>query len=131
MKIAVTSLGDSLDSQVDSRFGRCQYFIIVDTDSMEFEAIENSNQALPQGVGIQSAQLIAGKNVSALLTGSCGPKAFDVLNQTSINVITGVSGLVSQAIEDYKTGKLKLTGSPGPAGRGKGGGGGGRGRGRI
>jgi predicted Fe-Mo cluster-binding NifX family protein len=135
MKVAITSLESSLDSQIDATFGRCQYFIIVDTDSMEFEAIKNPSLSVSQGVGIQSAQLIAGKNISALITGHCGPNAFNVLNQSGIEVITGASGKVSQVIEDFKNGNLKSSESPdvgGHFGAGQGGGrGGGRGRGRM
>lgn len=132
MKIAITALESSLDSEIDARFGRCQYFIIVDTDNMEFEAIENPSLSSSQGVGIQSAQLIAGKNISALITGHCGPNAFNVLNQSGIEVITGASGKISKAIDDFKNGNLKSSESPdvgGHFGSGQGGGrGGGRGR---
>ncbi len=107
MKICITSQGDSLDSQVDSRFGRCQYFIIADTESSEFEAIENSNVSGMGGVGVQSGQFMAERAVRAVLTGNVGPNAFRVLQTAGINVITGVSGVVKTAIERYNKGELK------------------------
>ncbi|MCK5535127.1 NifB/NifX family molybdenum-iron cluster-binding protein, partial [bacterium] len=59
MKICITAQGDNLDSMVDSRFGRCRYFIVVDSDTLEFEAIQNPNTETTGGAGILSAQLIA------------------------------------------------------------------------
>jgi predicted Fe-Mo cluster-binding NifX family protein/ferredoxin len=102
MKIAVTSTGPSLDDNVEARFGRCPYFMIIDTDTMQFEAIENSNIALGGGAGIQSAQLMSEKGVTTVLTGNCGPNAFSVFGQAGIQVIVGVSGTVRNAVERFK-----------------------------
>jgi len=112
MKVCVTSEGSSLDSKVDPRFGRCQYFIITDTDTSKFEAISNPNNEAIGGAGIQSAQLVASKQVRAVLTGNVGPNAFQTLNAGGIDIYTGVSGSVKEAIEAYKSGKLKKTESP-------------------
>jgi len=101
-----------LDSQVDSRFGRCQYFIIVNTDTLEFDAIQNPNIEAMGGVGIQSAQLLASKKVCAVLTGNVGPNAFQTLSAAGIDIYTGISGSVKEAIEAYKSGKLKKTEFP-------------------
>lgn len=111
-KICITSQGENLNSQVDPRFGRCQYFIIVDTDSLEFEAVQNSNLEVMGGAGVQSGQLIANKQVKAVLTGNVGPNAFQTLQTAGIDVITGVSGSVKEVIEKYKNGKLKPTQGP-------------------
>jgi len=111
-KICVTSQGDNLNSQVDPRFGRCQYFIIVDTETLEFEPIKNSNTDSMGGAGIQSGQLVASKQVKAVLTGNVGPNAFQTLQATGIDVITGVSGSVKEAIEKYNKGELKPTQNP-------------------
>lgn len=112
MKICVTAQGDNLDSQVDPRFGRCKYFIIVDTDSMEFEPIQNPNIEAMGGAGIQSAQFIAEKQVKVVLSGNVGPNAFQTLQAAGISVIVGVSGIIKQAIEKYKKGELKPTQGP-------------------
>ena len=144
MKIAVTSTGPTLDDAVEARFGRCPYFLIIDPDTLEFEALENPNIALGGGVGIQSAQLMAEKGVSTVLTGNCGPNAFQTFGAANIQVITGVSGQVRQAVEQYKSGALASTttnnvqshfgmgmgGGRGMGGGGRGMGGGGRGMGR-
>lgn len=111
-KICVTSEGDKLDSKVDPRFGRCQYFIIVDTDTLKFEAINNPNIDSMGGAGIQSGQLIAEKKVKVVLTGNVGPNAFQTLQAVGVDVITGISGTVEEAVEKYKAGELKPTGGP-------------------
>jgi len=112
MKICVTSDGDKLGSKVDPRFGRCQYFIIMDTDTMEFEAIRNPNIDAMGGAGIQSGQLISERNVKSVLTGNVGPNAFQTLKAAGIDVITGVSGTIKEAAEKYKKGELKPTQGP-------------------
>ena len=135
MKIAVTSTGSDLDDTVEARFGRCPYFLIIDPDTLEFEPIQNPNIASGGGAGIQSAQLMASKKVSVVLTGNCGPNAFQTFGAAGIQVITGVNGKVRQAVEQYKSGALSSTSAPNVQshfGMGKGGGmgcGGGMGRG--
>ena len=112
MRICVTSEGGSLDSKVDSRFGRCQYFIIVDADTLEFEAVGNPNIESMGGAGIQSAQMVASKKVKAVVTGNVGPNAFQTLQAAEIEVFTGASGTVKEAIEKYKKGEFKAASDP-------------------
>ena len=112
MKICITSQGDNLDAQIDPRFGRCQYFLIVDTETQEFEAVENSNISAMGGAGVQSGQLVATKGVKAVLTGNVGPNAFQTLQAAGVDVITGVSGRIKEAIEKYKKGEMKPTQGP-------------------
>jgi predicted Fe-Mo cluster-binding NifX family protein len=116
MKIAVSAMGTTLDAEIDPRFGRCQYFIIVNPETMEFEALDNSGAMAGSGAGISTAQTIAGKSVEAVLTGNCGPNAYQVLSAAGIKVVTGVSGKVGDAIQSYKSGKLKASSQPNVAG---------------
>ena len=109
MKIAVTSAGSTMDDHVEARFGRCPYFMVIDTDSMKFEAVENPNVALGGGAGIQSAQLMAEKGVEAVLTGNCGPNAFQVFNAAGIQVIVGVTGKLRDVVHDFKQGAFSTT----------------------
>jgi predicted Fe-Mo cluster-binding NifX family protein/ferredoxin len=112
MKIAVTSTGPTLENDVEVRFGRCAYFLIIDTDSMQFEAIENPNIALGGGAGIQSAQLMSEKGVKTVLTGNCGPNAFSVFGQAGIQVIVGISGSIRNAVEQFKAGRFASAEGP-------------------
>ena len=109
MKIAASSSGNNLDSQIDPRFGRCAYFLIVDTDDMNFEAFNNENIALGGGAGIQAAQFVASKGAKALLTGNVGPNAVKALDAAGVEVFAGQNGTVSEAIERYKNGNLEST----------------------
>ncbi|MFC1589874.1 NifB/NifX family molybdenum-iron cluster-binding protein [Candidatus Omnitrophota bacterium] len=112
MKICLSSKGDNFDSEIDPRFGRCQYFVIVETDTAALEAIENPNIGAMGGAGIQSGQLVAAKEVKAVLTGHVGPNAFKTLQAAGIDVITEVSGTVKDAIEKYKRDEYKPTQGP-------------------
>ena len=107
MKVAVTSRGTTLDDQVDPRFGRCANFVIVETDDMSFEAVANSNAAAGGGAGIQSAQLVADKDVKVVLTGNCGPNAFRTLEAAGIEVVIGAAGTVREAVEAVQGGQTE------------------------
>lgn len=112
MKVAVSSAGKDLDSQIDPRFGRCAYFIIVDTDTMDYEVFDNKNMNLGGGAGIQSAQFVASKDAKVVITGNCGPNAVRTLSAAGVEVIVGQTGRIRCAVDDYKDGKLKTTSSP-------------------
>ncbi len=112
MQIAISAAEPSLDAEIDPRFGRCQYFIVVDPDTLEFETLENTNQMASGGAGIASAQLVASKAVQTVLTGNCGPNAYQTLDAAGIEVITGVFGKVRDAIEGYKSGRFQPTSGP-------------------
>lgn len=104
MKVCVTSQGAELGSQVDPRFGRAAYFVVVDTDTMEFEAMMNEMGS--GGAGIKAAQVVASLGVEAVITGSVGPNAFQTLNAAKIPAYTGAKGTVKEAVEDFKAGRL-------------------------
>jgi len=99
MKGAVTSKGKTLDSPIDPRFGRAAYILIVDTETRDFEVIDNAeNVNAFKGAGIQAASMISEKNVNALLTGFCGPNAFKILNTANIHVANDINGTISYFI---------------------------------
>jgi predicted Fe-Mo cluster-binding NifX family protein len=112
MKICVTSTGNSLDAQIDPRFGRCSYFVIVDSETMQFEAVANLAAGASGGAGIQAAQAVANKGVKLLITGNVGPKAFQALAAAGIEIATGSFGAVREAVEKYKRGELSNTSAP-------------------
>jgi predicted Fe-Mo cluster-binding NifX family protein len=101
---------------MDPRFGRCSHFVLVETDDMTFEAIENGNSSLGGGAGIQSAQLMAQKGAKAVLTGNCGPNAHQTLSAAGIDVVVGCSGTVSEAVGRFKLGQLRAAPAPNVAG---------------
>jgi predicted Fe-Mo cluster-binding NifX family protein len=113
MKIAISAQGPDLEAQVEPRFGRAPYFLIVDQDTMEFEALPNqAGRQAPQGAGIQAAALLARQRPAAILTGHCGPKAFHTLQAAGIRVILDVKGSVREAVQNYRAGKLKPARGP-------------------
>ena len=112
MKIAITAAEPKLEAAVDPRFGRCPYFVVVETDDMSFEVIDNASQELGQGAGIQSARIMADKGVQHVLTGNCGPNAHQTLSAAGIGVIIGCSGTVQGVTEQFKAGQLKPVDQP-------------------
>jgi predicted Fe-Mo cluster-binding NifX family protein len=143
MKIAVTASGPGLEAPASQQFGRCAYFVIVDTDTMVTESVRNPAQAAAGGAGIQAAQFLADKAVGAVISGIYGPNAHQALSEANIPMFAFSSkGTVGQAVEAYQSGRLgSVSAASGPAhsgmpwasgpgaGRGRGAGGrGGRGR---
>ena len=123
MTIAISATKPTLDAEVEPRFGRCPYFVIVDPETMQYEAMDNVSAGASGGAGISAAQMLAGKGVNAILTGNCGPNAYQVLSAVGIKVFTGASGRLRDAIESYKAGRLQAISQPtvrGHAGIGKG-----------
>jgi predicted Fe-Mo cluster-binding NifX family protein len=112
MKICISSEGKTLDSGVDPRFGRCRTFIIVDTETMAFEAVDNTGTEASGGAGIQAGQLIASRGAKAVLTGNVGPNAFQTLQAAGIAIYTGGSGTVREAVEGFGKGLYRATGGP-------------------
>ena len=110
MKIAVTSTGADLDSQVDPRFGRASYILIIDSESFDFEVLDNKeNVNALKGAGIQAARMVSDKGAEVLLTGFCGPNAFKALKAAKIGVANDADGSVRDAIKAYLDGKLSLS----------------------
>ncbi len=103
MKIAVSSMGETLDSPVSERFGRAPYFIIVESESLKFEVIKNEAQSLQGGAGPNAVRQIAKHGAVVLLTGAVGPNAQGALDAAKITAVTGISSsqTVKEAIDEY------------------------------
>ena len=113
MKAAISAMGKDLESDVDQRFGRAQYFLIVDLDSGAFELIDNGkNLELMGGAGIKAAESIASQEVDVLITGHCGPKAFRTLTAAGVKIVIGAEGSIRDAIEKLKNGEYEFAKSP-------------------
>ncbi len=107
MKVCITSTGNSIDSKMDPRFGRAAYFVLADTDTDKVEIIENTAAVSGGGVGITSAQLMADKDVKAVVTGNMGPNAMNVLNTAEIEIYRGCDVSVKENIEKFKNSELE------------------------
>lgn len=110
MKILVTATGTDLDAATSPVFGRCPTYIVVDTETMDFEAVANPAAAAGGGAGIQAAQFVVGQGVQAVVSGNLGPNAFDVLHAAQIPVYTFDKGTVRQAVEAFQDGTLSPVG---------------------
>jgi predicted Fe-Mo cluster-binding NifX family protein len=106
MKIAITSTGKDVNSLVDPRFGRCAYFAIIDTDTMEFKFVENPGLRSPGGAGINAAQFLVDEGVEILVSGNVGPNAEQALRAGGIKIVTGVSGTLKEVVEKIKRGEI-------------------------
>ncbi|MFW6072395.1 MAG: NifB/NifX family molybdenum-iron cluster-binding protein [Thermoplasmatota archaeon] len=106
MKVAISSSGTNKEASVDERFARCPYFVIVDTDEMEFETVENTHTSKAHGVGPQVVQMLSEMNIDAVITGNVGPNAHRTLSSADIEVYKA-TGKVSEAVQKLKDGKLK------------------------
>ncbi len=107
MKIVVTSTGETLESPVDTHFGRAAKFILFDTETGRFQVVDNTQSLnAPQGAGIQAAETVSRLGAEGLITGHCGPKAFRTLKAAGVTIYTGVKGTVAEAVEQFKAGEL-------------------------
>lgn len=108
MKVAVTSQGKELSSDVDRRFGRAQYLLVVDTETGDFEVHNNEvNLNAAQGAGIQTGQNIANLGVEAIITGNVGPNAFRTLSAADVSIYLAEQQSVQEAIDAFKAGNLE------------------------
>lgn len=108
MKAVVTSQGREMGAAVDPRFGRAKYFLVVETDTGELKAADNSqNLNAAQGAGIQAAKNVVDLGAEVVITGHVGPKAFATLQSAGVSVYIGASGTVAAAIKRFQAGKLK------------------------
>lgn len=112
MRIAASAAGPSIEDLLDPRFGRCAFFLIVDTDTLDFEVLENSSKNLGGGAGIEAAQRVADQGVTHVLTGRCGPNAEKVLSAAGIRIVDGCAGTVRETVERFRSGPVSSAQRP-------------------
>ena len=113
MKIAVSVENPNLDAQVDPRFGKASYFVLVDSETMAWEALESrQNLGLPQGADIQAAWAVLNRSPEVVLTGNCGSKAYKVLEARGIRICLGVKDTAREAVQGYLDGRYKPAKGP-------------------
>lgn len=110
MKIAITASGPTMESPVDSRFGRCAYFLFVETESGAMQAVPNPAAASSSGAGIQAAQFVVQQGAQAVLSGNVGPNSFNVLQAAGVPVYIATGMTAAQAVEAFRAGRLVATG---------------------
>ncbi len=106
MKIVITAQDNSLNSEVDPRFGRCKYFALVDSTTNDVEFIENTGVNADSGAGVQSAQKVVDLQAEAVLTGRVGPKAMRGLETGKVRVYEGITGTIATVIEKFNHGQM-------------------------
>lgn len=124
MKVGMSSTNDNLDGQLDPHFGRCPFLLIVNTDNMSIEAIDNQANSIGGGAGFQAAKQIVSKGVRAVITGKCGPKAVQLFSDAGVDVYLGQKGKLKSVLDAYQKGNLTASAEakqvlhPGTGGRG-------------
>jgi predicted Fe-Mo cluster-binding NifX family protein len=107
MTVAISATNPSLDASVDPRFGRCQYFLLIEPDTMSFTTERNMSKGAVSGAGISAAQYLVNKGIRTIITGRVGPNAFDVLSSAGIKIMTGAQGTVRETLEKYMNGQMQ------------------------
>jgi len=108
MRVAVPAMRADLDAWIDHRFGRCKYFVIVDSKTLEYEVVKNPNVNSTGGSGTQSAQIMADRGVQVVLTSNIGPNALQTLSFTGVKVMIDASGTVREVVQQFNSGQLKV-----------------------
>ncbi len=111
MKVIVSSSEKSMDAQVDPRFGRCPFFVLVDSETMEHQFHDNLGLQATGGAGIQAAQQVVTLGAQVIISGNMGPNAFSVLRAGDLKIFTAVGGSIREVVEQLKQGKLQEAGN--------------------
>ena len=112
MKLCISSVGTDISSHVDPRFGRCPYFLRVDTETMAVEVFDNPAFTAGGGAGIQAAQAVVNKGADVLITGNVGPNAFQALQAAGVKIVTGAKGPAKDIVERFKNGEFQYGNAP-------------------
>lgn len=107
MKILITAVGKDKSDDFDLRFGRCEYFQIIDTETDEFKVVENTGKTSEHGAGVTASQQAIDEKVDVLITGHLGPNAFQILDDSDMELYSAKGGTVESVLQDYKGGKLE------------------------
>ena len=130
MQVVVSSTGDNLDAPVSPVFGRCMFFLFVDTETMDCRTVANPATGASGGAGIQAAQFVTREGAEAIVSGNLGPNAMRVISTASVPFYSVMGGTAREAVEALKAGALEpISGPTVPADYGKGASGTGRGMG--
>ncbi len=113
MKIAITAKGRDIDAEMDPRFGRARFILIVDENGAVLESLDNaSNVNAMRGAGIQAGKMLSDRKVDVLMTGYCGPNAFRALSAAGIQVVMEQSGTVREALARLKRNEVEYADNP-------------------
>lgn len=123
VKVAITSTGQSLTDEMDLRFGRADFFLVIDSTSFDYTVLDNAARTASGGAGIAAAQSLIDHQVEAVITGQLGPNALNVLSDAGIAMYKGSAGSAYQNLMAFNQQQLPLITSSGPAhfGMGQGG----------
>jgi predicted Fe-Mo cluster-binding NifX family protein len=116
MELIISASGPDLNAPFEPRFGRCAYFILVETDSQNWQAFPNPAIGASGGAGTQAAQFVAGKGAKAVISGRFGPNAFQAFQAAGIPMYVANQATVSQALQAYLSGELQQPQAAAPAG---------------
>jgi predicted Fe-Mo cluster-binding NifX family protein len=123
MKILVTTATPHIESEIDPRFGRAAYYLLIDMDTYDWQAVENPALNAYGGAGVQAAQFVVNHQISAVISSDFGPNAYEALRAAGIPMyLYGSCRTVHEAIERFKAGQLESVGAPhqvGPKGQGR------------
>jgi len=111
MRVIISASGKELDSEVDGRFGRCPYYLVVDIDAKQIkkvEVVKNKGEAQGHGAGFAAAQQVGDMKPDYIITGNIGPNASNALQQLGITVYSA-SGKIRDVIQQLLDGKLVRT----------------------
>jgi len=112
MKIIITTISPNIQSEVDPRFGRGAYLLVVDPNTLEWQAHPNPGVSAPGGAGIKAAQFVVEQKVDAVISGDFGPHAFDALNASNVPMyVLGATRTVRNAIARFNAGQLERVGA--------------------
>ncbi len=112
MKIAITSFGPNLTSQLCPRFGSCAYFLVIDAENMSFEVFDNKDESSTGSTSSSAARFLISKKVHAVITGRLRPETFQILSDAGVYLYLNQSGTVKEVLKKYHTGLLRRTTPP-------------------